>query len=164
MFIYSIKFSKIKVVICCAAVIVGILAVFVPRAFAEDTAPVSLILQGHKISDNDDRIQYLKSFGWEVQEEPETIEEIIIPEDFNEVFQKYNEIQKLQGFDLEKYKNQRVKRYTYIVTNYPDEPDYVRANIFIFKNKVIAGDICSLKVKGGFLHGLKQDLQDNSSK
>ena len=149
--------------LCCAAAIVGILAVFIPKTFGGETAPVSLLLQGHKISDNDDRIQYLKSFGWEVQEEPEAIEEIIIPQDFNEVFQKYNEIQKLQGFDLEKFKNQRVKRYTYIVTNYPDEPEYVRANIFIFKNKVIAGDICSLKVKDGFLHPLKQNLQGESS-
>lgn len=163
MFICSVKVSKIKVMLCCVAAIVGILAVFIPKTFGDETAPVSLLLQGHKISDNDDRIQYLKSFGWEVQEEPEAIEEIIIPQDFNEVFQKYNEIQKLQGFDLEKFKNQRVKRYTYIVTNYPDEPEYVRANIFIFKNKVIAGDICSLKVKDGFLHPLKQNLQGESS-
>ena len=98
---------------------------------------------------------YLASYGWEVEEEAEAIEEIVIPEEFSEVFQKYNEIQKEQGFDLEKQKGQRVKRYTYVVTNYPEEPDYVRANLFIYKNKVVGGDICSLRVDGGFLHGFE---------
>jgi len=100
-------------------------------------------------------VEYLRSYGWEVEKEAEAIEEIVIPEEFSEVFQKYNELQKEQGFDLEKQKGQRVKRYTYIVTNYPGEPDYVRANLFICKEKVVAGDICSLKVEDGFLHGLE---------
>ena len=44
----------------------------------------------------------------------------------------YNQIQIQQGFNLEKYAGQRVKRWTYIVRNYPEtspEDDYIRINI-----------------------------------
>lgn len=157
MFVYSLRFSKVKMLccICLLALIGGLL--FLPAFLEEDSAPVSLLLKSEKISDNTARVEYLRSYGWEVEEEAEAIEEIVIPKEFNDVFEKYNEIQKAQGFDLEKQKGQRVKRYTYVVTNYPDEPDYVRANLFICKDKVVAGDICSLRVKDGFLHGLKME-------
>lgn len=156
MFVCSMKISRGKTILCCLLLLAVVLAVgILPGMSEKNSVPVALILQGHKISDNDARVEYLRSYGWEVEKEAEAIEEIVIPEEFSEVFQKYNELQKEQGFDLEKQKGQRVKRYTYIVTNYPDEPDYVRANLFICKEKVVAGDICSLKVEGGFLHGLE---------
>ena len=156
MFVCSMKISRGKTILCCLFLLAVVLAVgILPGMSEKNSVPVSLILQGHKISDNDARVEYLRSYGWEVEKEAEAIEEIVIPEEFSEVFQKYNELQKEQGFDLEKQKGQRVKRYTYIVTNYPDEPDYVRANLFICKEKVVAGDICCLKVEGGFLHGLE---------
>ena len=156
MFVYSLRFSTIKL-FCCVlllAVIGGLLVV--PMLNKEETAPVSLLFHSDKISDNDGRVAYLQSYGWEVEPEPVSIEEIVIPEEFSEVFQKYNDIQKEQGFDLEKQKGQRVKRYTYVVTNYPDEPEYIRANLFLCKDKVVAGDICSLRVKDGFIHGLEK--------
>ncbi len=155
MFVYSLRFSRGKLLICAAllAVLLGAVTCL-PLLWQPETATVSMILQSTKLRDNDARVEYLRSYGWDVEEEPEAIEEIVIPEEFNDVFQRYNEIQKEQGFDLEKHKGQRVKRYTYIVTNYPEEPDYVRANLFLCKEKVVAGDICSLRVKDGFLHGL----------
>ena len=156
MFVCSMKISKGKTILCGILLLATVLAVgIVPGLMEEKSTPVALILQGHKIKDNDARVEYLRSYGWEVEKEAEAIEEIVIPEEFSDVFRKYNEIQKAQGFDLEKQKGQRVKRYTYVVTNYPDEPDYVRANLFICKEKVVAADICSLKVEGGFLHGLE---------
>lgn len=160
MFVCSMRFSKGKTILCCIFLLAVVLAVgMLPSLMEEKSAPVALILQGHKIKDNDARVEYLRSYGWEVESEAESIEEILIPEEFGEIFQKYNEIQKAQGFDLEKQKGQRVKRYTYIVTNYPDEPEHVRANLFVCKEKVVAGDICSLKVEGGFLHGLEMPAE-----
>ena len=161
MFVCSVRFSRAKAIACCMALLMAIAAAgILPRVFAkeEENSPVttvSMILQGVKIADNDARVEYLRSYGWEVEAEPEAIEEIVVPEEFSEVFEKYNAIQKEQGFDLTRQKGQRVKRYTYIVTNYPDEPDYVRANLLVCKDKVVGGDICSLKVQGGFLHGFE---------
>ena len=65
----------------------------------------------------------------------------------------YNEIQKQQGLDLTKYQKKTAKRYTYKVTNYPNYEGTVYANIIIYRDKVIAGDICSADSRG-FIHTL----------
>lgn len=104
---------------------------------------------------NVQRIAYINSFGWQVSEEACEIVEVAIPQEFNDVYDKYNNIQKEQGFDLSKFKGKRVKRYSYEITNYPNEPDNIRVNMLIYNNQVIAGDVCSLKLNG-FMHGFKK--------
>ena len=69
------------------------------------------------------------------------------------MYENYNQVQKAQGCDLSKYGGKKCKRYTYVVKNYPDHPENVRANLLVYKNKLIGGDICSLELDG-FLHGL----------
>ena len=64
----------------------------------------------------------------------------------------YNEFQRQMGLDLAKYKGKDVMRYTYEVTNYPEYEGRVYANVLIYRNKVIGGDICSADSKG-FLQG-----------
>lgn len=156
MFVCSIRFHRERAALCCA-LLIGAAAVF-GLAYGRLHGPgpetaVSAAVSGQKVQDNEDRVEFLSAFGWEVEEEPESIEEIVVPEEFSQVFEKYNQVQKLQGYDLEKQKGKRVKRYTYVVKNYPNEPDYVRANILVCKEKVVGGDICSLRAEGGFLHG-----------
>lgn len=101
---------------------------------------------------NEDRIKFLSQFGWEVEPDPIEICEIKIPSKFNEVYENYNSMQKDQGLDLSKYKEQNCTRYTYQVLNYKDAPGGIRANILVFNNKVIGGDICSIEIDG-FMHG-----------
>ena len=108
-----------------------------------------------KVKTNDDRVAFLRQFGWEVHSEPITASEVHIPTEFDKVFLEYNELQKRQGLDLYKYKNKNVMRYTYEVTNYSDFEGKVYANIVIYKNRVIAGDICSADVSG-FIHGFEK--------
>ena len=101
------------------------------------------------------RIAFLQGFGWQVQEEPEEIVEVLIPEDLDTVYAEYNEIQQLQGCDLEKYAGKSCKRYSYIVTNYPGQSESVRANLLVADGKIIGGDVCSLEVDG-FMHGFRK--------
>ena len=79
--------------------------------------------------------------------------EVTVPESFDKIFSSYNEIQKRQGLDLSKYKKKNVTRYTYKITNYDGYDGTVYANILVYRNKVIGGDVCSADVKG-FMHGL----------
>ena len=65
-------------------------------------------------------------------------------------------MQKKQGLDLEKYKGKTAKRYSYVVTNYPGVPEGVRANMVVYNDKIIAGDICSLELDG-FMHGFQAE-------
>ncbi|MBO7302715.1 MAG: DUF4830 domain-containing protein, partial [Clostridia bacterium] len=108
-----------------------------------------------KIKTNEDRIAFLSQFGWKVKEDSVDQIEVVIPEKFDKVFTGYNEIQKRQGLDLSKYKGKTVMRYTYEITNYENENGKVYANVIVYRNKVIGGDICSADV-GGFIHGFEK--------
>lgn len=107
-----------------------------------------------KAKTNEERVAFAQSFGWEVGPDPVEVLEVIIPEEFDEVYANYNSIQKKQGFNLEKYAGKRVKRYSYIVTNYPGVDAEVRFNILVQNNRIIGGDVSSLEA-GGFMHGFE---------
>lgn len=108
---------------------------------------------GKTVKNNDQRVEYLKSFGWEVDTEPIDEETVVIPRKFTDVYAKYNDIQKSQGFDLSEYGGMEAVRYTYKVLNYPGEKDVV-ADIIVFRGSVIAGDVQSISLDG-FMQGLE---------
>ncbi len=155
MFIYSLKASTIKFfgVICVAMAALIALIVFVPTGdiVATDTTPQSGI-NYTKIKDNDARREFLRQFGWEVSEKELESIEVTVPKEFDRVMTEYNEIQRRQGLDLSAYKGKTVSRYTYEVKNYEGYDGKVYANVIVYKNKVIGGDICTADVKG-FIQG-----------
>ncbi len=160
MFIYSMRASTIKFcgVLCVALVALITLIAFVPAYGSE--APDASTGQDvdynyEKIKTNDDRIEFLSQFGWQVKPNAVAEEEVLIPEEFDKVFSGYNEIQRRQGLDLSKYKKKLVNRYTYEVTNYNGYEGTVYANILVYRNRVIGGDICSADISG-FLHGFEK--------
>lgn len=105
-----------------------------------------------------DVLSFISTYGWQVDDEPVEVRDVIIPETFDEVYSNYNKIQLEQGFNLEKYAGMRVKRWTYIVRNYPDTTpadDYIRINVLVSDGKVIGGDVCSVKLDG-FMHGFSR--------
>lgn len=102
--------------------------------------------------DNLSRITFLQTYGWQVDEEATEIVEIAIPSVFNDVYTAYNKLQKEQNFNLEPYKGKVCRRYTYRITNYPNTDEEIRANILIYEDNIIGGDVCSLKLDG-FMHG-----------
>ena len=102
---------------------------------------------------NEDRVAYLASYGWTVTPDPVSVEELVIPEEFEDTYTQYVDLQASQGFDLTRYCGKRVKRYTYTVTNYPSGESGVLAGLLIYRNTVIGGDVLSTDL-GGFIHGL----------
>ena len=160
MFIYSIRASTLKffgAVILSVAALVTLIC-FIPTA---DTKDAETFSAGSEISydnvkSNDDRIAFLSQFGWEVNADPTAEETVTLPDEFDRVYLGYNEMQKEQGLDLEKYKRKEVIRYSYTVTNYPDYEGEVIATILVCRNKVIGGDISSADVDG-FTHGFTKN-------
>ncbi len=106
---------------------------------------------------DEERIQFLQSFGWEVEPKPAEVMELTIPEEFDGVYEEYNEMQRRQGMDLSKYKGKRVKRWTYEITNYPEEPQVV-ANLLVYEDTIIGGDVCTVRLDG-FMHGFAPDSE-----
>ncbi len=164
MFVYSIKGNTLKFVsvICLAAVLVVSLLLLIPHdgdtseASGTDTEATPTVKEEKinygKIRTNDDRIAFLSQFGWEVESEPIEEATVKIPSTFDKVLSSYNSLQKKQGLDLTEYSGKEVTRYSYKVTNYKGYDGEVTANIIIYKNRVIGGDICSADVDG-FIKG-----------
>lgn len=104
------------------------------------------------------REEYLTSLGWKFNTPCEE-KEVQIPQEFNDTYTDYNEIQKTQGFDLEKYKGQTVTVYTYNITNYAgyENRDCVYANLLVYGGVLIGGDVCSTSVSDGFIEALQKE-------
>ena len=106
------------------------------------------------VSDTQGRADYLARLGWEIDTASESESVVLLPKEFDEVLSSYNEMQKLQGFDLYDYRGMECTRCEYIVTNYAGCDDTVYVTLFVRGGKVIGGDIHSAKLDG-FMHGLK---------
>ena len=101
-----------------------------------------------------ERVQFLLSCGWIVDPASETEQTIHIPERFSDVYERYNDLQKQQGYDLAGFAGKDCTLYTYAVTNYPDTDQTVIADLYVYNDRVIGGDVHSTNL-GGFMIGIK---------
>ena len=160
MFIYSLRANTVKFfgVICVALVALITLIAFIPSyepdMATSGNAQQQVSVSYSKIKTNEDRIRFLSQFGWEVDAQPLEEKEVVIPAEFDKIFAGYNQIQRAQGLDLGKYKKKKLMRYTYNVTNYDGE-GMVYANLLVYHNRVVGGDICSADA-GGFVQGFEK--------
>ncbi len=154
MFIVSVRSSAIKtgvlsvLLVACAAFGLFAAGKSVSAAVSTDKSGISYL------ADNAQRrVEFLSQFGWEVDEDPVEVSEVIIPAEFDNAYKEYNDMQQGHGLDLSKFSGVRAKRWTYTVKNYPgyeSKEGTVQANIFVLEGAVIGGDICSLE-KDGFI-------------
>lgn len=151
MFVWSLKTSKRQFfsIIACLVVLAAVLATAAVWPSSEEAAPTAASVAA---SSEEERLSYLRNLGYEVAEPYVEVSEVLIPDEFDEVFQKYNEVQQSAGMDLEPYHGKRVKCWTYQVLNYPAD-DGVSAHLYVYKDEVIGGDISSSALDG-FMHGL----------
>lgn len=165
MFIYTAKITKMKLValvLIVGAIIAGVV-LMIPEENAYDTLGeqyldaemASITISG--ISTNEDRIIFLNERGLEVSDNEIDVKSVQIPKEFDEVFEKYNALQISSGFNLERFKGKTVDMYTYLVLNNTEEKDEIHANILIYKNKIIGGDVSSVKLDGFILGFEKVD-------
>ena len=100
------------------------------------------------VSGNDARVEFLKGFGWEVATSPVESGQVRIPQEQSQIFARYNELQKSQGYDLNQYAGEAVMRYVYKVENYPGATAPVYATLLVHKNQVIGGDVTNTSASG----------------
>ena len=153
MFVLSLRANKKRLVLILAGVAVALLVLFFAvnrNTPAANDGAISL-----KASDAGERLAFLSQFGWEVDEDPVKVEEVIIPAEFNSVYEKYNQLQLEQNFDLTKYAGRTAKKWTYKIKNYPgygEDCDFIHANILVCEGAVIGGDVSSQE-QNGFMRG-----------
>ena len=180
MFIYTMKAGTIRFVgiVCVALAALIALIAFVPayagsdRTVSNDTPAAgspatngteagtgtAVTYRYEKVKNADDAASFLAQFGWVVDAGSAETAEVTVPASFDKVFTGYDQLQHAQGLDLSKYKGKRVTRYTFTVTNYADWEGPVYANVLVYRNRVIGGDICSADVNG-FIHGFERPAE-----
>ncbi len=143
MMVMTAKVDKKKIAIILAVVIVAVagLIMLFSGGGSEPTASTG-------VASNDARVEFLKSFGWDVTTSPAESSQVKIPQQSSEVYDRYNALQKSQGYDLTQYAGKTVMRYVYKINNYPGATDPVYATLLIYQNQVIGGDITNTSAKG----------------
>lgn len=143
MFFMTTRLDKKKITIILAgiAVLIAALVLLLGGNDAANTASASL-------STNDARVKFLEEFGWKVASSPKETTQVRIPAESSEVFERYNALQKSQGYDLSQYAGKTVMRYVYKITNYPGATEPVYATLLVYKDQVIGGDVTDTAAKG----------------
>lgn len=151
MFVFSFKTSKRQIVsmICCVVMLVAVILVIIFWPFGGATADTYSPVGGQS---DKERIAFLTDLGYQVDSKAPEVKEVLIPDEFDDVFTKYNQLQKDAGMDLQPYHGKRVKCWTYKIVNNPDQGE-VQANLYVYKDKIVGGDISSTALDG-FMHGL----------
>ena len=143
----KVNLKKIALILgAIAAVIVGLILLLGGRGEAQTTSAA--------VSNNDARVKFLTDLGWEVTTSPAESSQVRIPENATEVFDRYNQLQKSQGYDLTQYAGKSVMRYVYKINNFPGATEPVYATLLVYKNQIIGGDVTNTAA-GGKVRGFK---------
>ena len=103
----------------------------------------SLKIQAIDGSTHANRMLYINSLGIDVDEEKCTSKETVIPEEFGDVYERYNELQLESGFDLSGFKGERVTVYSY-----PLKTGKTVLTLLVHNGEIIGGDIAEIGVNG----------------
>lgn len=138
----KVDMKKILIILgIIAAGIIGIILLFGGNSDAQTTsAPAA--------SNNDARVKFLQGFGWDVSPSPTESSQVRIPETSSEIFDRYNQLQKSQGYDLSKLAGKNAMRYVYQINNYPGATEPVYATVLVYKNEIVGGDVTDTSAKG----------------
>jgi hypothetical protein len=152
------KVNLKKIGILLAAVAAVILAIVLLFGGGGEAAPTGTTA----VSNNDARVKFLTDFGWQVNTSPTESSQVKIPTKSSQVFDRYNELQKSQGYDLSQYAGKTVMRYVYQINNYPGATEPVYATLLVYKNQIIGGDVTDTSAKG-VIRGFKKpaDIQQS---
>lgn len=150
MMVMTAKVDMKKTLLALAAVAALVLALILLLGGGSDTAQTS----AQAASNNDQRVKFLTDLGWQVTTSPKESSQVKIPATSSEVFDRYNALQKSQGYDLNSFAGKRVMRYVYQITNFPGATEPVYATLLVYKNEIIGGDITDTGA-GGRIQGFK---------
>ena len=150
MLIMTTKVDKRKLLIAAVAAVAAIALLMVLGG--GDSAPTASMSTAPAADTNDARVKFLTDLGWEVTPSPTETGEVRIPKAGDEVFDRYNELQRSQGYDLMKYAGKKVMRYVYQINNFPEAKEPVYATVLVYKDRIIGGDVTDT-TPGGRVQG-----------
>ena len=94
------------------------------------------------------RCAYLASLGYTADPASEELRESALPARFDAVLEEYNALQLRQGWDLRAAAGKTCLCCSYDLVAYPDWDGRVIATLYLFRGRVIGGDLHTAAVDG----------------
>ncbi len=120
MFVLNMRLKPSRRAVAVGAMMSGLLAVIcVACMVGSQTSPSDTAVCDElgtyslRAENTEQQVDFLAQFGIEVDTEDIMTDEIVIPEVFNSAYDKYNELQKQIGLNLESYKGRDAQKITY---------------------------------------------------
>ena len=151
MMVMTAKLNFKKILMLLTAVAAVILALILLMGGGGETHKTS----APSMEGNTERVGFLQDMGWDVQEQPVKACQVKMPKQTSPVYERYNNLQKSQGYDLKEYAGKKAMRYVYTVKNFPGATEPVYATLLVYDGKVIGGDITDTST-GGKIRGLRK--------
>lgn len=145
MVVMTARINKKRIFLALAAIVALIVLIVAISGRDKADAPTG---EPVNLSTNDGRVAYLMGYGWEVASSPVETQQVRIPTELSEVYERYNSLQISQGFDLRDYAGKTATRYVYQIDNYPNATEPVYATLLIYKDRVIGADITDTSANG----------------
>lgn len=144
MMVMTAKVDIKKVIAALAAVAGVIIALILLLGGGNSSTPTA----APSVAGNDGRVLFLKNLGWDASASPVESGQVRIPQEQNQVFGRYNDLQKSAGYDLSQFAGKTVMRYVYKINNFPGATEPVYATLLVHKDQVIGGDITNTAANG----------------
>ena len=97
------------------------------------------------------RCAYLASLGLRADPASEELRPVALPARFDALLEDYNALQLSQGFDLRAAAGRTCLCCSYDLVGFPDRDGRVIATLYLFRGRVIGGDVHTAAVDGFML-------------
>lgn len=142
MFIWSVTLTKEKIALLLAILLIFFLISGVCITYFQEDS----------LRTNGGRIHFLTSCGLSPDSSPLSIQSYKIPKEFDSFWNEYETLQQSQGLSLLPYRNQSVRKYTYLVSLQNQQTLY--ANLFLHGSKLVACDLTNPHLTEGWVKPL----------
>ncbi len=149
MYIYTAKFSKKKAV----AILIALAALVAAVILLTPERSASAMASQGRVESAADAAAYMQTLGYRADALQAQVRAVTIPARFDDVYERYNAIQKECGFDLTPYRGREAALYTMPVLNYPAGGE-VMCDLLVCRGKVVGGGVYTAALDG-FMHGLR---------
>ena len=116
--------------------------------FALAAALFALRAPASSLRSTEDRCAYLASLGLRADPVSEELRPVALPARFDALLEDYNALQLSQGFDLRAAAGRTCLCCSYDLVGFPDWDGRVIATLYLFRGRVIGGDVHTAAVDG----------------
>ena len=132
----KLNFKKLMMILLSAAAVILALIMLLGGSGSEAVSTGAPSMQS-----NEARVKFLKDLGWEVSPQPAESGKVKIPSQTSSVYERYNNLQKSQGYDLTRFAGKKVMRYVYQVVSAGSDQAPVYATMLVLDGRIIGGDV-----------------------